>query len=94
MFEYDHSLLSLVALQQKGIRSTRVLEEVIEGRSFADEIYFDDLGYSVIVFTGFSRRSQAIKVASRLKAGKLILLDAGIPTVEEIIDNFCRYTNT
>lgn len=94
MFEYDHSLLSLVVLQRKGIRSTRILEEVVEGRSFADENYFDNLGYSVIVFTGFNRSSQAIKVAGRLKKGKLILLDAKIPTVEKIIDDFCRYAST
>lgn len=94
MFQYNHSLLNIVELQQKGIRSTKVLEEVIEGRSFADENYFDNLGYSVIVFTGFSHRSQAIKVVGRLKKGKLITLDAEIPTIDEVIDDFCKYAST
>lgn len=94
MFEYDHSLLSLVELQRKGIRSTKMLEEAIEGYSFADVTYFEQLGYEVVVFTGFSRHSQAVKVACRIKGEKLMTLDAAIPTVEEVIRDFCRYAKS
>ena len=93
MYEYDHSLLSSVRLQQRGIRSTRDLEEVIEGQSFANVESFKDLDYSVIIFTGFSSRSQAIKVVCRLEdSGRIVTLDAEIPTVDEVIHDFCKYT--
>lgn len=92
MFEYDHSLLSLAVLHQVGIRSTRELEEVIEGHSFADEEFFEELGYSVIRFIGFNNSSRAIKIACRLSdRGKLITLDARIPSIDEIIADFCRF---
>lgn len=93
MFKYDHSLLSLVELQRKGIRNTKVLEEVIEGQSFASVESFKDLDYSVIIFTGFSSRSQAIKVVCRLEnSGRIVTLDAEIPTVDEVTHDFCKYT--
>ncbi len=49
-----------------GIRSTQELEDVIEGYSFADEEYFEELGYSVIRFIGFTKASRALKVACRI----------------------------
>jgi uncharacterized Rossmann fold enzyme len=93
MFEYDHGLLSLIDLHGKGVRHTRELEEVIEGHSFADEIFFEPLGYSVIRFIGFTNASRALKIACRLdeKNEKLITLDTRIPSVEEIVKDFCRY---
>lgn len=93
MFEYDHSLLSLVELQQKGIRRLRELEEVIEGVSFAEELFFEELGYSIIRFIGFTNKSKPLKIACRLDAntGKLTTLDAQIPSVDEIISGFCKH---
>lgn len=93
MFDYDHSLLSLIDLHQIGVRNVRELEEVIEGYSFADEEDFEELGYSVIRFIGFTNSSKALKIACRLdkKAGTLITLDARIPMVEEIVNDFCKY---
>lgn len=91
MFEYDHSLIRMTELHKIGVRSTRELEEVIEGHSFADEKYFEELGFTVIRFIGFNSRSLAIKVAARLHGGLLQTLDVGIPTVDEIINDFCRY---
>ncbi len=92
MFEYDHTLLSIDALHRIGIRGTRELEEVIEGYSFADEEFFDELGYSVIRFIGFTNASRAVKVACRLEEdGRLTTLDARIPSIEEIVSDFCKY---
>ncbi len=91
MFEYDHSRLSLNELHKKGIRTIRELEEVVEGYSFAEEFFFEELGYKVIRFTGFTRNSKALKIACKIGVdGKLITLDARIPTVEEIIEDFCK----
>ena len=74
------------------IRSTRELEEVIEGHSFADEKFFEELGYPVIRFIGFNNASRAIKIACKLNEhGKLVMLDARIPPVEEIISDFCHF---
>lgn len=91
MFEYDHSLLSIIALQQKGIRSVRELEEVIEGYSFADEDFRKELGYPIIYFIGFTNASRPLKIACRLNLDnrRLITLGVHIPTVEEIIADFC-----
>lgn len=92
MFEYDHSQLSLSLLHSRGIRSPRELEEVIEGNSFADEQFFDELGYGVIRFIGFTKASRALKIACRLSEdGKLVTMDAQIPTVDEIVSNFCKF---
>ena len=92
MFEYDHSLLSISALHSIGIRSPRELEEVIEGKSFADELFIDTLGYSVIRCVGFNAKSRAIKVAFKIgEKGRIVFLDARIPSVEEIIRDFCRH---
>ena len=92
MFEYNHSRLSLIELHKRGIRSILELEEVIEGHSFADEEFFDELGYSVIRFIGFTNGSKPLKIACRLgENGNLITLDARIPSVEEIIKDFCKY---
>ena len=93
MFEYDHGLLSSIDLHEKGVRHTRELEEVIEGRSFADEVFLEALGYTVIRFIGFTNASRALKIACRLdeKSGKLITLDTRIPSVEEIVKDFCKY---
>ena len=91
MLEFDHSLLSLVALQQKGIRSTKALEEVISGTSFVEEEFSAALGYTILRFIGFTSEVQALKVACRIgETGKLVTLDARIPTVEEVIDDFCK----
>jgi hypothetical protein len=92
MFEYDHSLLSLSELHKVGVRNTRELEEVIEGYSFADEEFFEDLGYRVVRFIGFTKASRPLKIACTLdENGKLITLDARIPSVEEIVQGFCRH---
>jgi hypothetical protein len=93
MFEYDHSLLSLIELHKWGIRKTSELEEVIEGYSFADEEFFEELGYQVVRFIGFTKSSKPLKIACRLddKNGVLITLDARIPSVEEIVKDFCKY---
>jgi hypothetical protein len=93
MFEYDHSLLSLIELHKRGIRKPTELEEVIEGHSFADEEFFEDLGYHIVRFIGFTKASKPIKIACRLddKSGVLTTLDARIPLVEEIIRDFCKY---
>lgn len=53
MFEYDHTLLSVHELHKIGIRSTRELEEVIEGYSFAEEWLFVDLGLLCYSFHRF-----------------------------------------
>lgn len=91
MFEYDHTQLSLTLLHNRGIRSTKELEEVIEGYSFADEEYFEDLKFKIIRFIGFTDISKPIKIACRLdENGKLVTLDARIPSVEEIINDFCK----
>jgi hypothetical protein len=92
MFEYDHSMLSLTELHKIGIRSTRELEEVIEGYSFADEMFLNALGYPVIRFIGFTKKSRALKIACLLTDdGRFATMDARIPSVQEIIDDFCRY---
>lgn len=92
MFEYDHSLLSLKQLHESGIRSTKELEEVIEGYSFANEIFLHEEGYAVLLFLGFSKSSKPIKIACRFDGvGKITTLDAMIPSVEEIIESFCKY---
>ena len=92
MFEYDHNMLSLTELHKIGIRSTRELEEVIEGYSFADEKFVEVLGYPVIRFVGFTNKSRALKIASRFTDdGRLATIDANIPSVQEIIDDFCRH---
>lgn len=91
MFEFDHSLLSLVALQRKGIRSTRALEQVVNGVSLVREAYFENLGYTVFWFIGFTASSQALEVAGKISdTGKLVTLDAEIPSVEDIINSFCK----
>lgn len=93
MFEYDHSLLSLADLHAKGIRRVSELEEVVTGESFANEQFFEELGYAVIAFTGFTKASKPLKVACRFdeKNIRLITLDARIPSVEEIKRDFCRH---
>ncbi len=92
MFEYDHSLLRSTELHKIGIRSTKELEEVIEGYSFADEKFLKVLGYPVIRFVGFTKKSRALKIACRLTDdGRLATMDARIPSVQEIIDDFCRH---
>ncbi len=93
MFEYDHSQLSFLDLQAVGIRRTSELEEVIEGESFANEQFVEELGFVVIVFTGFTRATRPIKVACRLDetSFRLITLDARIPSVAEIKKDFCKY---
>jgi hypothetical protein len=93
MFEYDHSFLSLIDLHGKGVRHTRELEEVIEGYSFADEYFLEGLGHTVIRFIGFTNTSKALKIICRLnvKGEKLITLDARVPFVQEIVDDFCKY---
>jgi len=92
-FSYDHSLLSMSQLHSMGIRSTREIEEVIEGHSYADEIYIKELRYSVIRFIGFTDQSRALKIVCRLKNDleKLITLEVRIPNIEEIISDFCRF---
>ncbi|MFP4097136.1 MAG: hypothetical protein ACLFUB_21815 [Cyclobacteriaceae bacterium] len=78
-------------MQRSGIRSTKELEEVINGTSFVEEEFLAELGYSVLRFIGFTSNARALKVACRLgETGKLVTLDARIPTVEEIINDFCR----
>jgi hypothetical protein len=92
MFEYDHTLLNLPQLHRLGIRTTKELEEVIEGYSFADEIFLEELGYRVIRFIGFTQSSRSLKIACRLERdGKIVTLDAQIPSVEEIVSDFCEY---
>ena len=92
MFEYDHTLLSLPELHRLGIRSTKELEEVIEGYSFANEFFLEEIGYTIIRFIGFTKSTKGLKVACRLKSdGKIVTLDAQIPSVEEIIVDFCKY---
>ena len=91
MFEYDHSRLSLSELHKKGIRTIKELEEVVEGYSFAEELFFDELGYKVIRFTGFTKNSKPLKIACKIGTdGKLTALDARIPSVEEIVEDFCK----
>lgn len=91
MFEYDHSLLSLVELHKKGVRSTRELEEVIEGYSFAEEVLLPEIEYKVVRFIGFTKFSKPLKIVCRISSDmKLVTLDAQTPTVEEIINDFCR----
>jgi hypothetical protein len=92
MFEYDHSLLSLLELHSLGIRTTHELEEVIEGYSFADEIFLEELGCSIIRFIGFTKASRGLKIACRLNEDdKIVTVDARIPSVKEIISDFCKY---
>ncbi len=92
MFEYDHSLLSLIELHKIGIRTTRELEEVIEGYSFANEEFLEKWGFDVIRFVGFTNRSRALRIACRFTDdGRLETMEAGIPSVQEIISDFCRY---
>jgi len=92
MFEYDHSLLSLIELHKIGIRSTRELEEVIEGYSFANEEFLEKWEYNVIRFVGFTNRSRALKIACRFTDDwRLATIDARIASVQEIISHFCRY---
>ena len=92
MFEYDHSKLSLVELHKIGVRSTLEIEEVIEGNSFASEEYIEELGHSIIRFVGFTNHTRALKIVCRLlDDGRLSTLDTRIPTVEEIIQDFCKY---
>lgn len=79
MFEYDHSLLSLIELHKIGIRSTRELEEVIEGYSFANEEFLEKWGHDVIRFVGFTNRSRALKIACRFTEDwRLATIDARI----------------
>jgi hypothetical protein len=79
-------------LHRRGIRSTKELEEVIEGYSFADEQFFEELNFNIIKFIGFSSQSKPIKIAARINEfGVLETLDARIPSVEEIINDFCSF---
>jgi len=92
-FIYDHSMLSMERLHKIGIRSTTEIEEVIEGYSFADEAYFGELKRRVIRFIGFSKSMRILKVAASFdtKEEKLYTLNAITPTVEDVIDEFCRF---
>ncbi len=92
MFDYDHSLLSMDHLHKNGIRSSKEIEEVIEGHSFAEEVFLPELGYTIFRFIGFTKATKPIKLACRFDiTGRLVTLDALIPKVEEIIEDFCRY---
>lgn len=92
-FKYDHSLLSMDRLHKIGVRSTAEIEEVIEGYSFADEVYFGELKRRVIRFIGFSKGMRILKVAASIdtKEEKIYTLNAITPTVDEVIDEFCRF---
>jgi hypothetical protein len=80
-------------LHKIGVRSTVEIEEVIEGYSFADEQYFEELENWVIRIIGFSQQLRALKIACvvNAKLGVIKTLDVKIPTINEVINDFCRF---
>lgn len=89
-FEFRHSNLSLVLLHSRGIRSTKLIEEVIMGESFWD-IYEND-GKPIYYVTGFSLDVTPLVVVFEIDNNlTIITLDAKKATISEIKNDFCRF---
>jgi hypothetical protein len=96
MFNYDYRQIDLMILRAAGIRRFREVEEMIEGDSFAEEIPGPGSFYC---FTGFTSESKPLKVTIKSIVDKDMDVDIEVrevrkPTVEEIIDNFCRHCHS
>jgi hypothetical protein len=87
---YDHSNLRMADLHKVGIRSTKELEEIVEGVSVCDlnEFLFE---FSVFIFTGLTSNCKGIKVALMVNEdGKYVTLAAEVPKPEEFLKKVCK----
>ena len=91
-FEFDHSNISSIRLQENGIRSLREIEEVVQGESFAEELSSEIYGSPIFLLIGFTTKSKPLKVAFSLGLDyKIITLQAKIASVYEIKKEFCKH---
>jgi len=94
-FRYDHRELDLLALHAIGVRSPRELEEVIEGYSVGVLEFVGSIGRHVYYFIGFTKKSRAMEVAFYItEEVDIITVDVIIPSVESIINDFCRHCSS
>jgi hypothetical protein len=85
MFEYDHSFLSLVDLQKKGIRSTRDLEEVIEWKYSGCKVDDVSLQFPIYIIAGLTEKCRGLTVAVMVNENGLFrTLDAIIPARDDL----------
>jgi len=93
IFKYDFRLVDLMELREVGVRRFYEVEEMIEGDSYADDVSGPG---NFVCYTGFTRESKPLEVTLKEITNKdddvwLEIYDVRKPTVEQIINNFCRH---